>query len=308
MLRLLLWKRFALGFIGAYMLLVPISMGQEGGDKEALNIGFTVSTFSNVNVTDALASLKIWANAIMRNKGYTMPAQTTVFDNINILGQAIKAKKLDLVICRSNEFVESLDPTSLVPYFVCTKKGRAEEECLLLVHRLSRIDKWEELAGKEILFSSATNAALAKLWLETMLLDKGFGTLDRFFRKTSTTIKDSQAVLPVFFRKWDVCLVTRSSFETIAELNPQIQNDLKIVAQSPSFAPTLVCIRKGYRSDLMSALVESLRNIHMESQGQQILTLFKTERLLPCEPAYLTKIGQLISRHDQLQKHFQKPQ
>jgi phosphonate transport system substrate-binding protein len=172
----------------------------------------------------------------------------------------------------------------------------------LLVHQQSRIEKVEDLAGKNILLSSGSDIALGRLWLETLLMEKGIGSLESFFRKTSLTTKDSQTVLPVFFHKADACLVARSSFETIAELNPQLRNELKILAQSPGFAASLVCIRKGYDPILREDLIDVLRNLHTEPKGQQILTLFKTDKLVPCENAHLAKIGQLISKHNQLQK------
>jgi ABC-type phosphate/phosphonate transport system substrate-binding protein len=269
--------------------------------QDALNIGFTSSTFSNVNITDALASLKIWATEIVHKKGYTIPPQTAVFENVEDLVVAVKARKIDLVICRSNEFVEALYPL-IEPHFICTKKGRAEEESLLLVHQQSGIEKLEDLAGKSILFPNGTGAALGRIWLETLLLEKGLASIDTFFRKADLTIRDSQAVLPVFFQKADACLVARSSFETISDLNPQLRSNLRVIARSPGFAATLVCIRKGYNPSLRADLLESLRTLHNEPKGQQIMMLFKTDQLLPCESAYLIKIGQLINRHDQLRK------
>jgi hypothetical protein len=46
----------------------------------------------------------------------------------------------------------------------------------------------------------------------------------------------------------------------------------------------------------------------MEPQGQQILTVFKTDRLIPFEGNYLESARQVVARHDKLQSQLWKRQ
>jgi hypothetical protein len=49
-------------------------------------------------------------------------------------------------------------------------------------------------------------------------------------------------------------------------------------------------------------LIEAISRLHVEPRGQQIHTLFKTERMAPFDPAYLESTRELVARHAQLEK------
>jgi ABC-type phosphate/phosphonate transport system substrate-binding protein len=279
---------------------LPLLAQKSPGKKdEGLNIGFTVSAFAGVNTTDALAATKAWAGALVQKKGYSFSPQTFAFNTIDEAAQAAKEKKLDLAICLTSEYW-TIKNSELEPHFICSRHGRIEDEALILAHRQSAIQKLDDLQGKDILISNTTGSVIGKFWLENILMSKGFGSLNYFFRNAGTTSKDSQAVLPVFFRKSDSCLIIRGYFEVISELNPQIRNDLKIVAQSPPFPISMVCIRKSYDREQKEALLEALENLHTDPKGQQILTLFKTDRLVPYSNASLARVAQLLTEHEKL--------
>ena len=53
--------------------------------------------------------------------------------------------------------------------------------------------------------------------------------------------KTSPAILAVLFGQADVALVRRQAFETMVELNPQLETDLEVVANSPDYLPTVTC-------------------------------------------------------------------
>jgi ABC-type phosphate/phosphonate transport system substrate-binding protein len=133
------------------------------------------------------------------------------------------------------------------------------------------------------------------------LMGKGYPSLDAFFGKVSLIRKSSQVLLPVFFKQADACLINSDAFETTVELNPQMKRDLKIIARSPSGTTSVICIRTTLKPALRQTLVDSLRDLHAEPKGQQILTLFKVEKLLPFEPSYLESARQLIQDHGKLE-------
>jgi ABC-type phosphate/phosphonate transport system substrate-binding protein len=289
-------------FMGALACAGALLFGQtKGPNTEMLNIGFTSSLFMDVNTADGLAATKVWTDAIVQKRSLDIVTTSMVFENLPELEKAIKEGKVDGVTLLTREYFVLEGKIPFEPYFVSQNRGKVNEECLLLVHNRSGIQNLEELAKKNILISETARASLGKIWLENVLMGKGYASLNAFFGKVSLIRKSSQVLLPVFFQQADACLINSDAFETTAELNPQLKRDLKIIARSPFGATSVICIRTSLKPALRQILVESLRDLHVEPKGQQILTLFKVEKLLPFEPSYLESARQLIQDHSKLE-------
>jgi hypothetical protein len=116
--------------------------------------------------------------------------------------------------------------------------------------------------------------------------------------------KPSAAVLPVFFGKKQACVVDESGFDVMTELNPQVGKGLQTVAVSEPLVDGVLCLNSSgwssetYKQDVIKALGE----LHLEPAGQQILTLFKTDQLIPFQEKYLETARNLWARHERLRK------
>jgi len=75
------------------------------------------------------------------------------------------------------------------------------------------------------------------------------------------------------------------------ELNPQVGRDLQVVAVSDSLADIVLCLNnRGWTTEKSKAdTMTALRELHLEPAGQQILTLFKIDQLIPSRKGSLTQ-------------------
>jgi len=284
--------------LSALILVSSFLFGQVKGPSDGtLNIGFTSGYFVDVNAADGLAATKVWADAIVQKKSLNLDTRSMVFSDLIELERAVKEAKVDVVALLTREFLSVEGRVPLEPHFVAQNRGKVNDECLLMVHDRSGVKSLEELQSKDILISDDVRDSLGKIWLESVVMAKGYVSLEAFFGKVRSIRKPSQALLPVFFRQADACLINSDSFNTMAELNPQLRRDLKLIAKSPAGTVTVICIRTGYKSPLRDLLIESLGNLHADPRGQQILTLFKVEKLVPFEPSFLESARQLVLDH-----------
>ena len=122
-------------------------------------------------------------------------------------------------------------------------------------------------------------AWFATRWLNSVLLEKGLQPTAEFMGLVSQKSKLSSVVLPVFFRQSDACMVTRTGFDTMNELNPQIGKTLKVLATSPKVVPILLCFRADYAPAFKDKILRGLRDLHLSPAGQQVLTVFRCEKL-----------------------------
>ena len=58
--------------------------------------------------------------------------------------------------------------------------------------------------------------------------------------------KPSQAILPVFFKQAEAALVTRATFDTAVELNPQLGAALRTLSRSPQLIPAVAAVRPAW--------------------------------------------------------------
>jgi phosphonate transport system substrate-binding protein len=144
----------------------------------------------------------------------------------------------------------------------------------------------------------------ATVWLDTLLLSQKLGTQKTFFGRREVVTKPTAAILPVFFGKKTACVVDEASFDLMKELNPQVGQQLQVVAMSDTFANVVVCLREeGWRSAQEKAkAIRSLNELHLNPVGQQTCTLFKIDRMVPFQDSELDTIRKLRATYETLRK------
>jgi len=269
-----------------------------------LDVGFTKTCFAGVNQNDAQASLKGFMAAVGRKRGYDVRSNVMVFEDTRSCQEAVKKKGKQLVIVTAWQYLSMDLKKTMDPVFVPACNGLAGRKYVILTHKGSGLNNLGDLKGKEITQLEMGSANMGPQWLQTLLLGSGLGNPDRFFSKVEVVHKAPSAVLPVFFGNRSACLIDVPAFEIMAELNPQLKNKLQIIASSEPYVDDVICLSKdGWDSEEQrSSVIESLADLHREPAGQQILTLFKVEKLVPFEEKYLDSLRKLHKTYEEAGK------
>ena len=117
------------------------------------------------------------------------------------------------------------------------------ERGLILARRDSGLTRLADLRNRTLITCTGQQMGLAQPWLACQLADEGLPPSDPFFRSVQIQPRISSAMLSVFFGKADACLVALSGFETMAEMNPQLADQLVVLATSPEVVSFVTCIR-----------------------------------------------------------------
>lgn len=261
-----------------------------------LTVGYTIDKFSDVDVNDAKAALKVWMETIIKKRGSPTTSELLTYQNLASLEKAVKEKKIDVVFFFPEEYLEIKNRASFEPIAISTPIGGVKKQFTILVRKDRNIQEIRTLRNRGILVEKGENNTLLSLWFETLFMKEGYLSPRDFFSSVKEVNKTSQAVLPVFFRQADVCVVSRGAFETMQELNPQLGQELTAIALSDGYVRGVVCMRPDFRQEY-EGLVNEILSIHVEPQGKQILTLIKVNRLIPFEPSYLETVEALLKEH-----------
>ena len=268
-------------------------------DTKPLRVGFSSSTFLEVNENDALAAVKVWSATIAKERGVVTDPTLRVLNGLPEISQALVSKSIDAISLSTEEYWHLRPALDDRIFIVGRIDGSISEEYLLLVHQDSGIQRIEDLRGRKLIFFLNPRMSLASIWLDTLLLQKGALRTTEFCSATHN-YKLANTVLAVFFRQVDACVVTRRSFKVMNELNPQLSQKLKILVSSPKFVPAGFTFRRDYNDTVRKTIIRELTKVANSPEVTQIQTLFQIGDFEAQPVSCLDRAFELLATHQRL--------
>ncbi len=242
-------------------------------DSRPFRLAFSASLFTEVNEADIRAAMKVWIMTIVKDLSIAVDPDPNIQPTVAAMAEFGITHQVDGFAVITPELVHLGREMPFDRFAVGTTDGRFGDEYLILVHRDSGIQRLDQLQGVDITVLDHPRMSLAMIWLETCLLRERLGLATDFFSRVNTNAKTSQVVLPVFFRKHASCLISRAGFEIMAELNPQLNQQLRILAVSPTFVSTGFAFRADTISPARPKILAALAKVENHPAGRQMLTL-----------------------------------
>lgn len=271
-------------------------------NRPPFRFAFSARMFSGVNENDAKAAVRAWAQGLAKERNINLDGQPIIHQSRAGIIEALRSKQVDCVSLTTDDYLmlgPELQNTNLL---VSSIAGKTTEQYLLLVHAQSGISSPAELKGRSLVMLDHVRASLAGIWLEVLLAHQGLPLPSHHFGQVRSAPKLTSVVLPVFFRQLDACVVTRSGFDIMSELNPQLRAQLKPLAASPELVPAFTFLRPDYRGAPHDEIVSEVLKMHLTASGKQILTLFQTDHIEQRPARVLDSARDLIEVHRQLIK------
>lgn len=177
---------------------------------------------------------------------------------------------------------------------------------VLLVRKEKAISHFSDLRHKPIAVPKGLFMTACQLWLDTCLMREGILNPQMFFSIVKEVQKPSQAVLQVFFQQAEACIVNRSAFHMMVELNPQVGKKLMPIVASPGIPGGIVCVRRDLDEQDKKTITDTITSMHTNPQGKQLLTFFRKKKLVPFKVEYLSAIEDLVKEHRDLHERLVK--
>jgi phosphonate transport system substrate-binding protein len=265
-----------------------------GGKDTPIVIGYSSQVFYNVDPRDAIGVTKVWLRLADSKLNNTRETSVVFYKDLPDAEKALANSEVDILVLLPEEFISLRDRNPLVPVLSTDYGRHFYDELLLLVRKESGITQIGQLRGKQMRLESGQKGTTPMQWLNSYLRTRSLPEAPQFFGSISTFPKVSQVIMPVFFGHADACLASRSSFETMSELNPQLGRQLRILERSPGFATGIIAVRKDIRNPARDALVETLKEMDLDPKGKQLLTLFRINRLVSYKPEHLSSVEKVL--------------
>lgn len=264
-----------------------------------IKMGYSILIFHETNPRDANAAILLWADALIKNFYERYRRNTglipSIYNSLSEIEEALKSKKIDMLILNSSEYFALKDKYNLVPAVAGVIEDNIFSQYILLVRNDSGINKISDLAKKNLSQPSDKYNPLLIKWLNKLLLDNNKPQRDAFFNKINFEENDSKAVYSLFFKKSDCTIVQKSVYNTLCTLNPQIGKSLKIIAASPNIVLSFASYRKDADTSSIKLFYEVAKTMNNSKEGSNIIKLFKTKRLIEITEKDLYETKQLFN-------------
>ncbi len=285
-------------FLSGLFLLFSFPEGKlvQAGEKSAQNIfrvGFSSKVFLDADIRDAQVAMDIWARELNRIVGVETPARASIFMETRAMVEAITKNEIDMIVLPSLDFLRMQGKVPWEPVFVSANQLGEKQERFLLVRKDGGISRLSLLKGKTLVTPSFSKDEISSLWLETILAGEGLPDVKIFFGAIKEVNKASQGVMSVFFRQADAALATRSVFEIMTQLNPQIGETLAVSTRSKSYLGYITCFHKNLDRNLKQIILERAVKLHDAPNLKQMFTLLQTDRIVHFQPDHLENLSEL---------------
>lgn len=266
--------------------------------RTIVHIGISHASFGQISANDANAALKAWAVSVLRERDSKIKPEVRVFENPVELRESLVKGNLDFVTMIPEEFIDSDQHPREV--LVVSRGGGFKEHYALVTHSASGIRHISDLRGKRLVRNSSQRDTLSMPWLELQLGTNSLPAASSFFKEIRSMETPSKAVLMVFFRQADACLVKLTALETARELNPQLNRDLQVLALSPGIIPSVAFFRDNWADPMRQDLETTMLNLHATPAGQQVLTVFQGSALQKIEITEFNETRALLEAFRQM--------
>jgi phosphonate transport system substrate-binding protein len=259
--------------------------------------------WAGVNANDANAAIRAWAQTILSQRGKPVNVENQMFRDVDRFASALGEGQIDGASVPSETFL-ALDPKLRPDHlFLAVKQATPYERYVVLVHGTSGITNASGLRGRKITMHQSGRTSLAPHWLEAVMADPSEGIQEEASTGVVRTLSASRAVLGVFFRQSDACVITTNAFALACELNPQLRRNLRVLATSPEVVPSVFFIRLGYINVIKDDLESAILTLHKTTAGQQVLAVFQCDRMERHPASCLEGTRQLLADHERLRRN-----
>ncbi|MEI6207541.1 MAG: PhnD/SsuA/transferrin family substrate-binding protein [Desulfuromonadales bacterium] len=272
------------------------------GDEapKSFRTGFMQNVFYNTDPRDAKAVLEVHSREISRIMGLPLTPKVVMFSEMDSMAKALRKGELELAAIPSVEYLRIRKTIPLIPSFVGTNSNGQGITYVVITRKDSGIRSFSDLKGKSILIPAVAKYESSQIWLEVLLMKTDKGGRETFFSQVKESPKISNAIMGVFFKQVDAAIVTRSGLNTSRELNPQLDVQLTVLAESPNLSDAVVCLIPGTSERFRNQIYNAMLQLNDTKSGRQIYTIFQTNGITPFKAEYLEGLENLISEHKHL--------
>ena len=264
-----------------------------------------LNTLSGVSPTDAQVAIEMNFERLSNTINPDFKVAIEFLMDVKSTVALIRQRKVHVLVTTGIDYLQLNKMINVEPLVVASKLADSPLESYILLARTGvSLKDLLSMKQRRLVVDSSNPWDVGRIWLETALNEKGHAPINRSFTDLQVAKKPMRTVLPVFFGRADACLVLKSAYDTMVELNPQLGRQLHVLMRSPGFVKNLICIVDDLDPGLVSEMDETLREMHTTDVGRQVLVIFQLQRNFAFRPEYLKETERVFDQYRRLAPEF----
>ncbi len=268
-------------------------------------LGFYGHSISEVaSRSDIEVSMNFWTKDLLAEESRKININLTeikaiLYDSMQEMREAMLRGELDMIVGPPLLISQYFKREELTDGFTGMLEGKREDNILLIARNTNTITGVKDLKGKRLLVLE--DDEFSEIFIDTLFLKQFNTSYKKVAASVEQQIKASRVVLDIYFNKADAGVVYRNSYEVMIELNPDIANTTKIIAEYPMKSKNFGYFIKGYPyAETMSKMAVNV--LTKNSRSKQILEVFKTSELGYCSVQELDSFDNYYNEYKKLKK------
>ena len=258
---------------------------------------------AQVSRTDFHVAIKFWLEEFSQavNIEHT---EVKMFDRMEDMQTAFNKGELSVIVAPPLLIVKYFDPNTLADGFVGKGITGKPYGIVVLARSDQQIERITDVKNKRLVLPE--NDELAKVFLNSLLIPEFHQAYQRAFNSVQEFPKQNSIIHKLFFNEADVGVAYLETYNLMVELNPQIKNEVKILASFASDSPNYSFFHYKFPEDLRKLLIAQAVELNQSVRAQQILNDFRMAALAVCEVESLDPFIRLNKLDQQLQQQIRR--
>lgn len=170
--------------------------------------------------------------------------------------------------------------------------GEMTSQGYIFVRKDSGIGDIDGMRGKSIVFVDPATME-GYLFPLAYFRQHGITDMNREFNRFYFSGSHASAIFGVLDGRADIGAAKSTVFNKLADGDSSIQQELRIIAQSPKVPEITLCLRSEIDSDLRAKLTAVLLQMDKTPQGQKVLEQFQALRFVKSTTADFEKVAEM---------------
>ncbi len=184
-------------------------------------------------------------------------------------------------------------------YWVVQRSDTPLEKILLVVRKAGGIDSVEALRGKRV--GAGSDNRVAGVFIDRLLRERFHRGYAKVLGAFEEVDRDSTALLRTYFGKFDACIVPEHVYNLVAEMNPALPGEMRILSESSRIFPHVLMVGHNEMPEIMVRTYEKYAyNLENTQRGRQILELYKIRKVVRIDLADLEPLERYFDAYKAL--------